>query len=80
MNSTRTAIASFEEPRRNYWPSRYLGETPMITKNQKERLTALIYQNIPDENDRELRLSELEDLTQADADYALYQFSTGQWS
>lgn len=79
--NTRTAIASFEEPRRNYWPPKYdLEETPMITRNQKERLTSLIYQNIFDENARELRLSELEDLTQADAEYALYQFSTGQWS
>ena len=64
---------------RNYWPSKYLGDTPMITQNQREKLTALIYQNIFEEHERELRLSELEDLTQADADYALYQFSTGQW-
>ena len=38
------------------------------------------YQNIFDENERELKLMELEDLTQADADYALYEFSTGKWS
>lgn len=67
--------------KRNYWPPKYdINETPMITKNQKERLAAAIYQNITDENARELRLSELEDLTQADADYALYQFSTGHWA
>ena len=76
---TKTITSDFELPR-NYWPLKYLGEEKMITKNQKERLTALIYQNIFEDHERELRLSELEDLTQADADYALYQFSTGQWS
>jgi len=74
-----TIAASFDGPR-NYWPSKYVGDTPMITKNQKERLTALIYQNVVEENERELRLSELDDLTQADADYALFQFSQGIWS
>jgi len=76
--NTNIAIASADGPR-NYWPLKYLSDTPMITQNQKEKLTALIYQNIFDENDRELRLSELEDLTKADADYAIYQFSTGKW-
>jgi hypothetical protein len=75
-----TIIASADGPRNIYWPSKYLGDTPMINKSQKERLTALIYQNIFEDNERELRLSELEDLTQADADYALYRFSTGKWS
>ena len=73
-----TITASLDGPR-NYWPARYLGEIPMINRNQKERLTTLIYQNIEDENERELRLSELDDLTQADADYALFQFSRGIW-
>lgn len=78
--NTNTIVAGADGPR-NYWPLKYLGDTPMITQAQKEKLTALIYQNISDDNnERELRLSELEDLTQADADYVLYQFSTGQWS
>ncbi len=76
--NTNTLVAGADGPR-NYWPPKYLSETPMITQNQKERLTALIYQNIFDENERELKLMELEDLTQADADYSLYQFSTGKW-
>ena len=75
MNS----IASLDGSRNIYWPY-YTGEIPMITKNQKERLTALIYQNVIEENERELRLSELDDITQADADYALFQFSQGIWS
>jgi len=74
-----TITASLDGPR-NYWPSKYIGDIPMITQNQKEKLTALIYQNIIDENERELKLSELEDLTQGDADYALFQFSRGIWS
>ncbi|KKS05151.1 MAG: hypothetical protein UU58_C0001G0011 [Candidatus Nomurabacteria bacterium GW2011_GWA2_41_25] len=78
--NTNTIVATADGPRRSYWPSRYLEETPMITQSQKERLTALIYLHIFEDHERELRLSELEDLTQADADYALYQFLTGQWS
>ncbi len=73
-----TTIASMDGPRNIYWPP-CLGEIPMITKSQKEKLTTLIYQNIFDENERELKLMELEDLTQADASYMLYQFETGKW-
>ena len=76
MNTT----ASMDGPRNIYWPSKYLGDTPMITPNQRAKLTDLIYQNVFEDHERELRLSELEDLTQADADYALYQFSLGIWS
>jgi len=68
------------DSKRNYWPLKYLGEVPMINKYQKNKLISLIYSNIDDENERELRLSELQDLTGKDADYALYQFSTGKWS
>ena len=75
-----TIIASADGPRNIYWPSKYLGDTPMITPNQRAKLTALIYQNVFEDHERELRLSELEDLTQADADYALYQFSLGIWA
>lgn len=77
MNAT---TASAESSKNIYWPSKYLGDTPMITPNQKAKLTALIYQNVFEDHERELRLSELEDLTQADADYALYQFSLGIWN
>ncbi len=62
-----------------YYPSSYAGEIPMIDSKRKEKLTALIYQNISDMNERELRLSELDDLTQSDADLALWQFSLGIW-
>ena len=75
-----TITASADGPRNIYWPSKYLGDTPMITPNQRAKLTALIYQNVFEDHERELRLSELEDLTQADADYALYQFSLGIWA
>ena len=75
-----TITSNADGPRRNYWPLKYLGDEPMITKNQKEKLTALIYQNISDENERELRILELEDFTEADASYSLFQFSRGIWS
>ena len=74
-----TIIANMDGPR-SYWPSRYQGEIPLITQNQKEELTALIYQNITNENERELKLQELEDLTEADACLALFHFSSGIWS
>ena len=73
-----TIVANLDGPR-NYWPA-CLSETRMINRFQKERLTSFIYQNINDENQRELKLSELDDLTEIDADYALYQFSRGIWS
>jgi len=76
----KTLTSSLDGPNKSYWPSRYSGEIPMITQNQKAKLTTLIYQNIFEEHERELRLSELEDLTQGDADYALYQFSLGIWN
>ncbi len=73
-------ITNADGPRNIYWPSKYLGDTPMITPNQRAKLTALIYQNVFEDHERELRLSELEDLTQADADYELYKFSLGIWN
>ena len=76
MNTT----ASMDGPRNIYWPSSYQGEIPLITQNQKEELTALIYQNITNKNERELKLQELEDLTEADACLALFHFSSGIWS
>jgi hypothetical protein len=76
---TKTAIASFDAPK-NFWPSKYLGEVPMISQFQKEKLTALIYQNIIEENDREIRLMELENLTETEANDLLYKFSTCKWA
>ena len=56
------------------------GKVPLITEKQKRHLTELLFQNVPDPYEREQRLMELEDLTEADADYTLYQFSTGIWN
>ena len=73
-----TITANMDGPK-NYWPN-CLSETPLITKFQKDKLTALIYSHIDDPNECELRLCELEELTKADADYYLYQFDSGIWS
>ena len=56
------------------------GEVPLITDRQKKQLTELLFQNVADPYERELRLMELEDLTEADADYTLFQFSSGIWN
>ena len=75
--NTKTCL---DYPGRKYiFPTRYIGEEEMITDRQKRTLTELIYANFQGE-ERELRLSQLEDMTSVDATDATYEISTGQWS
>jgi len=72
-----TAIASFEGPRKSYFfPD---SKEEMISDKQKAVLTSLIFQYIQEEDDREHRLSELEDLTSRDADNEILRFSMARW-
>lgn len=75
---TKTITADFELPR-NYWPPRYLGEEEMISDRQKSTLTELICANFQEE-ERELRLSQLENMTAIEATDAIYDYSFGSWS
>ncbi len=77
---TNTITVGGGDSQRSYFPPKYPEEVQMITDNQKRQLIAVIYQCVIDENDRELKLMEVESLTFHEADYALYQFSVGKWS
>ena len=71
-------ITGFEGPRKIYWPLKYPMEEKMISAIQKQKLTALIYQNL-EGNERELKLMELEDFTENEGIDLLYKFSFGKW-
>ncbi len=75
--TTKTAIANFEGPRRNYFFP--LCEEEMISDKQKAILTSLIFQNIQEDKERESRISELADLTSKDADNEILRFSMAKW-
>ena len=71
-------ISSMEYPSRGYWLND--GPTRLISDNQKQRLTALIYQNYLDPHERELRLLESSEMTEADYFEALYNLTNGNYS
>jgi len=73
-----TITASLDGPR-NYWPLKILGEEKMISDRQRSTLTEIICANFQEE-ERELRLSQLDDMTSADATDAIYDYSVGKWS
>jgi len=75
---TKTITADFELPR-NYWPPKYLSEEKMISDRQRNTLTEIICSNFQEE-ERELRLSQLENMTAIEATDAIYGYSVGNWS
>ncbi|MFA6273551.1 MAG: hypothetical protein WC662_00115 [Candidatus Paceibacterota bacterium] len=75
---TKTITADFELPR-NYWPLKILGEEKMISDRQRNTLTEIICANFQEE-ERELRLSQLENMTAIEATDAIYDYSVGNWS
>lgn len=76
--NTKTIVSGFELPRRMSWPLKYPEEVQMITAKTKRELISLVYQNILDVDDREIKLMEIEDMTQAEGIDMLYQiFSRG---
>ena len=80
--STKTATASFDSARHFFlkYPKYDFFDRPkLISESQKSRLRELIFQNITDENDRELKLMELEEMDSVEADDSLYGFSVGKW-
>jgi desulfoferrodoxin (superoxide reductase-like protein) len=80
MNSNKVAIASFDSPRKRYaFPTKYIGVEQMITAQQKHKLIDLIYANIHEEWDRELRLSQLEDLTEREAEKVIWEYLTAKY-
>ncbi|HBG68859.1 hypothetical protein A2W67_02620 [Candidatus Nomurabacteria bacterium RIFCSPLOWO2_02_40_28] len=77
--TTKTAIASFEGPRRGYiFPLEYVGEEK-ISEGQRRVLTELIYTYIQGESEQESRISELESLTYSEAENCILDFSFARW-
>jgi hypothetical protein len=74
---TNTAIASFEGPRKSYFFP--VCKEEMISSRQLRTLTELIIQNIEDDNEREYRLSSLDDLTAKDAEKTIFEFEMARW-
>ena len=70
----------FDYPGRKYiFPTRYIGEEKMISDRQRNTLTEIISANFQEE-ERELRLSQLENMTAIEATDAIYDYSVGNWS
>ncbi len=70
----------FDYPERKYiFPTKYMGEEEMITDRQKRTLTELIYANFQGD-ERELRLSQVENMTSSEALDSICEISTGKWA
>ena len=77
MNATKTAVASFEGPRRGYFfPT---CEEEMISSNQLRTLKELILQNIEDEEKREGYLNQIPELTSSEASEMIMEFTMARW-
>ena len=64
----------------NVFPREYLGDNSVsISYRQKKDLTELIYQNIIDEDVRENYLSQIEDITQEEANSLILDFQLASW-
>ena len=73
--TTQTLQANFDGPRRSYFP--VYQEEP-ITDIQRQTLTELISANFL-EDERELQLLQLDELTSLDATGAINAYSMGRW-
>jgi len=72
-------IACFDSPKRNYlWP-KDIREEEMISEGQKQKLTNLIYSNIQDSSEAEMRCSQLENLSYVEAENYILDFSFARW-
>lgn len=70
----------FEEPPKMWWYRPEVVNTEeMADENQRRTLTELIYQNILDEDGQEEYLSQLNDLTSAEAADMIFEFRMARW-
>lgn len=77
-----TKYDDFRNPRRNSLVSEfdYVGDGVAINQRQKKTLYDLINYNIQDPDERENRLSELENLTSLEAEDIIFQYLSATWS
>ena len=66
----------FNSPRRG-WPIEYIGGEDLVTKQQLNALTELIYRNIQDEDAQEKWFSQISDISSEEADELIYELKTG---
>lgn len=77
--STKTISGGFCNPRKKYPLNFDYSESVSITSNQRRTLRDLIYSNIQDEDERENRLLEIENLTSTEAENEIFQFLSASW-
>jgi len=68
----------YRSPRRNYDDLDYIGDNIMINLRQKNTLIELISRNFQEE-EREERLMELENLTSLEAEDQIFQYLSATW-
>ena len=68
----------YRNPRRNYDDLDYIGDNIMINPRQKNTLIELISRNFQEE-EREERLMELENLTSLEAEDQIFQYLSATW-
>lgn len=71
----------YRNPRRNYDSYEdldYIGDNIMINPRQRNTLVELISHNFQEE-DREIRLMELENLTSLEAEDQIFQYLSATW-
>jgi len=70
----------YKNPRRNYDSDYdYIGDNIMINPRQRNTLVELISRNFQ-EDDREARLMELENLTSLEAEDQIFQYLSATWN
>jgi hypothetical protein len=77
----KTLKGSFYEPRQSFVieSDNYMREEGMISDKQKNTLASLIYSRIPDADECERRISQIEDMTYAEAEEEIFSFLSSQW-
>jgi hypothetical protein len=68
----------YKNPRRDYDDYDYIGDDIMINPRQRNTLVELISRNFQEE-DREIRLLELENLTSLEAEDQIFQYLSATW-
>jgi hypothetical protein len=59
------------------WPIEYIGHEDLITQQQLQALTELIYRNIQDEDAQEKWFSQINDISSQEAIELIFELETG---
>ena len=78
--TTKTIQSNFGGYRRNSFSKLDYIDDVMINLKQERKLRELINLNIEDEEEREVRLSEVVNLTSIEAEDIIFQYLSATWS